>query len=156
MKYLKPKNIMLLTISVSILILILILILIILWNTVLLPGITEEDMITKMNTSENVQLMSKVIDNPDLLLSSPYAKFFVVYTTKLKNKREFLIKIDNGTKYHFVKYEGLYICFDDNKVNCSNMTEVTLERQKIRIFYHFSDTIIRTVKQNMYYENKRK
>lgn len=147
---LRPKNIILLLISISIFTLI------ILWNTVLSPKITEEEMITNMNTPENVQLMSKVIDNPDLLLSSPYAKFFVVYTAKLKNKREFLVKIDNGTRYHFVKYEGLYICSDDDKVNCSNMTEVTLERQKIRIFYHFSDTIIRTVKQNIDYENKRK
>jgi hypothetical protein len=125
--------------------------LIILWGSVLFSNKTEEEMINDMNTPENVQLLSKTIDNPKWLLSSPYSKIFLVYQTQVENKSEFAIRIkdeDNksGTTYCFVKYKELSNCSDGKD---SNLTIVYLSRKQIRLFYYSKNILIHMVKQNI-------
>ena len=146
MDRMKPKYLIYILVAVSILMLAVI------WNVVFGSHLTEEEMIANMNTSENVQLLSKTLDNPQLLFSSPYSRVFLIYQTQVQKKSEFAVKIENGTTYRFIKYKGLFDCSDKynnyNRINCSNLTTIVLERQKVRLFYYASSVAKRTVLGN--------
>jgi hypothetical protein len=131
-----------------------IIMLLVLGYVIFSKSITEEEMIVMMNTSENVQLMSKAIDNPMLLISSPYSQLLMIYAIQLQNKSEFAIKIENGSTYRFAKYKGLYNCSRASDVNCSNLTTISVERQKIRLFYYSSNILKQTVLRRLEDQNK--
>lgn len=103
---------------------------------------TEEEMMTKMNTPENIQLISKALDNPELLSSIPFFNIFKRLQTDIQNKNQFVVKVNN-TRYHFIKYIGLFNCDSENDKygDCSNLASITVKNEYVKFVYFHEDEL---------------